>query len=76
MTPDRSSEQDEAPPVQAILPTPEEFGQLPFIAFTGWWNMMLAPWLPDSPHHPHFDADEQLVVPEPIEETGEHALFA
>lgn len=50
--------------------------QMPFLLFTSWWNMATGGcWA--TPHHPHpRDADAQLVIPEPIEETGEHALFA
>lgn len=48
--------------------------------YTLWWNAVVDTFYPHMPrllhpHHFHQDHD-QLVVPEPIEETGEHALFA
>ena len=55
----------------------EGFWQLPAILFTTWWNAMAAAWLPATVSHVHgHSAHDQLVVPEPLEETGEHALFA
>jgi hypothetical protein len=53
------------------------FWQLPLTLFAGWCEFMAVAG-PGTHHtpHPHLDAHEQLVVPEPIEEAGEHALFA
>lgn len=53
------------------------FWQLPAILFTGWWNLVTGDWLlhPEPSVHGHSPCD-RLVVPDPIEETGEHALFA
>lgn len=54
-------------------------GQMPLILFTAWWNQMVEAFWPCSPpcHHAvHHEEHEQLVVPEPIEMEGEHALFA
>lgn len=53
--------------------------QTPLILFTAGWNQMVeAFWLCSPPCHrtAHHEEHEQLVVPEPIEEEGERALFA
>ncbi|MGE0776477.1 MAG: hypothetical protein AB7G25_17555 [Sphingomonadaceae bacterium] len=54
--------------------------QLPPILMAAWWNQMMQAFLPFMPvhhRHPHFHEEhDQLVVPDPIEEEGEHALFA
>lgn len=59
---------------------------MPLMFYTWWWNEALKMFWPaeamirnkptvhDHPHHA--DKHDQLVVPEPIEEEGEHALFA
>lgn len=51
--------------------------QLPFLLFTSWWNAIGAA---DLLRHPRRHAgpvsDHALTVPAPIEEEGEHALFA
>ncbi len=66
------------PVLQAMLGLP----RFSLALAASWWEMGLA-WS-DALHAPlrhHFrlhaaDDHAQLVVPEPIEETGEHALFA
>jgi hypothetical protein len=54
--------------------------QLPPILMTAWWYQAMQAWLPFLPlHHQHINFHEehdQLVVPDPIEEEGEQALFA
>lgn len=54
--------------------------QLPPILMTAWWHQAMQACLPLLPiHHQHpkfHEEHDQLVVPEPIEEEGEHALFA
>lgn len=53
-----------------------EMWRMPAILFANWWNMMLAPWLPGlHPAHVH-GAHDRLVVPPPLKDMGEHALFA
>lgn len=49
--------------------------QLPLILFTSWWNAATAgvAWPHPRSHHPD---GHQLIVPDPIEVEGEHALFA
>ncbi|MBT2188363.1 hypothetical protein [Sphingobium nicotianae] len=53
--------------------------RLPFTVSLAWWHAGLDLALLSLPHShlvPHHDEQGQLVVPEPIEEDGEHALFA
>ena len=53
--------------------------QMPLILFTSWWNSVVEAFWPCTPpchHAAHHEEHEQLVVPEPIEAEGEHALFA
>lgn len=53
--------------------------QLPVIAGTAWWNAMVDLCWPRPPAGHHgacHEAHDQLVVPDPIEAEGEHALFA
>lgn len=52
--------------------------QLPLTLYTSWWNAGVeALWPHAHPHHrAHHDEHDQLVVPERIENEGEHALFA
>jgi hypothetical protein len=53
--------------------------QMPLLLGTAWWKIWLeaspalSPAIPPAHHH---DEHFQLVVPEPIEVEGEHALFA
>ena len=60
-----------------------ELWQLPMIFCTAWWNEIMRAYWPQTPleraasYHPvHHDPHAQLVVPEPIESEGEHALVA
>lgn len=55
--------------------------QLPPILFSSWWSSLATAALTDVLPRSHarpckHDEHEQLIVPEPIEEQGEHALFA
>jgi hypothetical protein len=54
--------------------------EIPMILATSWWNNAVGALWSCSPavqHHEAFqEGHRQLVVPEPIEEDGEHALFA
>ncbi len=54
--------------------------ELPAILMTAWWHQAMQAWQPFLPlHHQHpkfHEEHDQLIVPEPIEEEGEHALFA
>jgi len=54
--------------------------QLPPILMMAWWHQAMQAFLPFLPlHHQHpkfHEEHDQLVVPDPIEEEGEHALFA
>lgn len=63
---------------QPMLRAAEAFWQLPAILFTAWWDAMAAAaWLPrPATHVDCHAAHDQLIVPEPLEETGEHTLFA
>lgn len=76
MSPDRRPERAEDRFDHALVEAAGVLWQLPFIATTAWWNLMVAPYLPECPRHPHYDAHDLLVVPEPLEEAGERALFA
>lgn len=57
-----------------------ELMQIPPILMTAWWRQLAQMMMPILPaHHRHIalhEAHEQLVVPDPIEKDGEHALFA
>jgi hypothetical protein len=53
--------------------------QMPAVIFCDWWSTALQCFNHDfRPAHPAGSREDegQLVVPEPIEEEGEHALFA
>lgn len=53
--------------------------QLPPVLMTAWWHQMVQQCLMFMPLHHHsgfHEEHDQLVVPDPIEEEGEHALFA
>lgn len=53
--------------------------QMPIIAATAWWDAMIDLCWPRAPaghHESCHEEHDQLVVPDPIEEEGEHALFA
>jgi hypothetical protein len=57
----------------------QQFWAMPLTFYTLWWNAAVDtfyPHMPRLPHPPHHQEHDQLVVPEPLEETGEHALFA
>ncbi len=75
---DRPAQPGTADPLHASIACGEAVCQLPFIVFASWWNAVVQPVLELHPHrtHPSGSEDHQLVVPEPIEEEGEHALFA
>lgn len=66
--------------LEAATPLPKppypQPGYLPMMLFTAWWNAMLDIWCPAYPRHGTASGNHELTVPEPIEETGEHALFA
>lgn len=76
MCSDPSPKPADARPDQAMVQAGEMLWQLPFTVFTAWCNLMIPPSAPGHPHHPHRDEHEQLVVPEPLEEVSERALFA
>ena len=51
--------------------------QAPMILGAAWWNHLMPGWPAHTAfgrHQVHHDAHAQLVVPEPIEETGENLL--
>lgn len=50
--------------------------QMPAILFTSWYNLMSGAWHPGHALRPHCGPHEQLVVPEPLEISGEDTLFA
>ena len=61
-------------PGDASPATPEWPIEWPIALYAGWWSVMFDAW--------HFrragpnPEDHDLVVPDPIEREGEHALFA
>ena len=76
MTDDRD-ESGSAATDQAMVQTGEVLWQMPAMLFTAWWNAMAVAWPPRAARSPERRCGcDQLVVPEPLEETGEHALFA
>lgn len=78
MSTDRRPLPNAAEPCEPQALWTEAAWQLPAILFTGWWNTVAA-CMPATPHpHRHAPApdDHQLAVPDPIEDEGEHALFA
>ena len=53
--------------------------QMPARLMFSWWNMALKSFDHScGPHHPACSEEDegQLVVPEPMEDEGDHALFA
>lgn len=62
---------------RAAMRWAEQAWQWSFVAYTTWWNLAVAPWtpLPEHPRHLHA-AHDQLEVPSPVGDDGEHALFA
>ena len=51
--------------------------QTPLVLSTAWWNAAMAmAWPPRDGKHVAADPHAQLVVPDPIEKDGEHALVA
>ncbi|EQB10838.1 MULTISPECIES: hypothetical protein [Sphingobium] len=53
--------------------------EAPLTYYTLWWNACVDnfwPHMPQLHHRVYHEEHDQLVVPDPIEETGEHALFA
>lgn len=51
----------------------------PLTYYALWWNACVDSFWPHMPrfhHRLYHEEHDQLVVPDPIEETGEHALFA
>ena len=51
--------------------------QAPMILGAAWWNHLMPGWPAHTAfgrHQVHHDAHAQLVVPEPIEETGENLV--
>ncbi|AOH87052.1 hypothetical protein AWL63_22950 (plasmid) [Sphingomonas panacis] len=52
---------------------------VPLTCYALWWNAAVdsfCPHMARCPHRLHHREHDQLIVPEPLEETGEHALFA
>lgn len=76
MTDDRDQPRSAAT-YQSMVRTAEVLWQMPAMLFTAWWNALAVARPPRAVRPPerHCRCD-QLVVPEPLEETGEHALFA
>lgn len=57
----------------------ERFWQWPLALWAGSWGTCVELMWPRSapaPSHPPSREHDQLIVPEPIEATGEHSLFA
>lgn len=77
MTPDKRTQTEPPPPDQSPFLAPGLLWQLSAIAFTSWWDAMAGGW-DREPRSPACDDVEhcQLVVPDALEETGEHELFA
>ncbi|MES2096485.1 MAG: hypothetical protein V4459_06970 [Pseudomonadota bacterium] len=75
MTSDRAQEPQDAGQAAVAMEAVDMLWRFNIAAFTGWWNLMVS-CLPEHSRLPHSGAHDQLVVPEPLEETGERALFA
>jgi len=77
---DRQIQFDPIIPNEMMMMAGWQLMQLPPILMTAWWHQVMQaclPFLPTQHQHPKFHEEhDQLVVPEPIEEEGEHALFA
>ena len=57
----------------------ERFWQWPVVLWAGNWSTWAELMWPRPallPPHPHSSEHDQLIVPEPIEATGERSLFA
>ncbi|EXS68969.1 hypothetical protein BF95_21580 [Sphingobium sp. Ant17] len=75
----RASWPSGGPDAAAAMLAAQRLWQLPLTLYTSWWNAgveTLWPHMPHPHHRAHHDEHDQLVVPEPIEAEGEHALFA
>jgi len=73
---DDSSVDETAVAGQAIAEAAEAFWHMYLVLFTGCWGLIAAVSAPPASRPHRRPADEQLVVPEPIEDKGEYALFA
>jgi len=63
----------------AALAVMEDYWRLALLPVGLWWSawsQLLGPCHPPVQHHPAPEDEGQLIVPEPIEADGEHALFA
>ncbi len=68
------------------MPLPAEMAQaaqrlweVPLTLYTSWWNAGVEAFWPHPPrpHQPHHHEEhDQLIVPEPLEVSGEIGLFA
>lgn len=76
MTSDRAQEPQDTGQAAVAIEAVDLLWRCNIAAFTGWWNLMAISCLPEHSRLPHADEHDQLVVPEPLEETGERALFA
>ena len=64
-------------PRTAPAPDFDQLWQLPLVLSMNWWNLFVFPWIAVRPfHHVECKPHDQLVVPEPLEEDDERALFA
>jgi len=52
---------------------PLDMALMPFVA---WWNLLLAPWALLRAEAPRACGHHDLTIPDPIEASGEKALFA
>lgn len=51
-------------------------GALPLLLAAAWWNEMLRIWCGTCVLRPREHVGHQFIVPDCLEEVGEHALFA
>lgn len=68
-----------APSAMVSVHAAQQLWAMPLTFYTLWWNATIDTFfrhMPRLPHPPHHQEHDQLVVPEPLEKTDEHALFA
>ncbi len=73
---DDSSVEETTVAGQVVAEAAEAFWHMYLALFTGYWGPIAAVSVSPAGRAHRRPADEQLVVPEPLEERGEYALFA
>jgi hypothetical protein len=77
MSNERRAPAGDAAPLHALAACGEAAWDMPLLMASSWWGAMASALRhPFGMSHLYGCKDHQLVVPDPIEDEGEHALFA